>query len=84
MSEYSQEADRLKYLSEAVLKHFNKDEVNFSLQVSGEEVKILPKTEVAEEYQDGRAQFHYSLHSSVSSVGQLQPLYDRKHLINYF
>ena len=77
LSDYSQAAERLKYLSEAVLKHFNKDEVNFTLQVSGEEVNILPRTEVKEEYQDG-------LNNSITSLGQYYPLYERKHYLNYF
>ena len=84
LSEYGQGAERLKYLSEAVLKHFNKDEVNFSLQVSGEEVNILPRTEVKEEYPDGQDQFPCSLNNSITSVGQYYPLYERKQYLNYF
>ena len=80
LSQYSQETERLKYLTEAVLTHFNKDQVNFSLQVSGEEVNILPRTEVKEEFQAGQDQFPYS---SVG-LGQYHPLYERKHFINYF
>lgn len=77
LSDYSQEAERLKYLTQAVLTHFNKDQINFTLQVSGEEVNILPRTEVKEEYQTG-------LTNSISSGGQYHPLYERKHYINYF
>ena len=84
LSEYSQQAERLRYLTEAVLTHFNKDQVNFTIQVSGEEVNILPRTDVKEEYQTGQDQFPCSLNNSISSVGQYQPLYERKHYINYF
>ena len=84
LSEYSQEAERLKYLTEAVLTHFNKDQINFTLQVSGEEVNILPRTEVKEEYQTGMDQFPCSFTNSISSVGQYHQLYERKHYINYF
>ena len=84
LSQYSQETERLKYLTEAVLTHFNKDQVNFSLQVSGEEVNIMPRTEVKEEYQAGQDQFPFSFNTSISSVGQYHPLYDRKPYQQYF
>ena len=84
LTEYTQEAERLRYLSEAVLRHFNKDQINFTLQVRGEEVNILPRTEVKEEYQTGLDQFSCNLTNSISSVGQYHPLYERKHYINYF
>ena len=84
LSEYTQEAERLKYLTEAVLTHFNKDQVNFTIQVSGEEVNIMPRTEVKEEYQAGQDQFPFSFNTSISSVGQYHPLYDRKHYQHYF
>jgi len=48
-SVYSMEAERLKKLSETVLNYFNKDNLNFTLQVVGDEVNILPKKEVKEE-----------------------------------
>merc|ERR1719427_1412382 len=46
---YASQAGRLKKLTEIVLGHHNKDDSNFSLQVDGDEVKILPKAEVKEE-----------------------------------
>merc|ERR1719427_2270794 len=49
LSVYSAEADKLKNLTDLVLRHHSKDNSNFTVQVSGDEVNILPKTEVKEE-----------------------------------
>jgi len=49
LSMYSAEADKLKTLTDIVLSHHSKDSSAWSLQVEGEEVKVMPKTEVKEE-----------------------------------
>ena len=87
LSQYSAEAERLRYLTESVLKFYNKDDLNFTIQVTGEEVNILPKTAVKEECQTGH--FSYSLNSLSQNENcitgvQYDPLYERKHYNNYF
>jgi len=49
LSVYAGEADKLQRLTEIVLSHHNKDSNTWSLQVVGEEVMVLPKTEIKEE-----------------------------------
>jgi len=49
LSDYSAEADKLKSLTDFVLRQSSKDNNSFTLQVVGDDVKILPKTEVKEE-----------------------------------
>jgi len=46
---YAAEADKLKTLTDLVLSHHSKDNNTWSLQVVGDEVNVLPKTEVKEE-----------------------------------
>lgn len=52
---------KLRHITECVLKHFNKDEANFSIQVSGENVNILPRTEIKEEVDHSLETFHQFL-----------------------
>ena len=79
LSEYTSEAERLRYLTESILKFYNKDDLNFTIQVTGEEVNILPVTGVKEEYQCGQ----YSYNDNDRGV-QYNPVYERKHYNNYF
>merc|ERR1719318_2245155 len=48
LSVYAAEADKLKTLTDVVLSHHSKDNNTWSLQVVGDEVNVLPKTEVKE------------------------------------
>jgi len=49
LSVYAGEAEKLQRLTEIVLSHHSKDSNTWSLQVVGEEVMVLPKTEIKEE-----------------------------------
>eukprot|EP00091_Calanus_sinicus_P023071 TRINITY_DN7613_c0_g1_i3.p1 TRINITY_DN7613_c0_g1~~TRINITY_DN7613_c0_g1_i3.p1 ORF type:complete len:162 (-),score=43.26 TRINITY_DN7613_c0_g1_i3:99-584(-) len=48
LSSYSTEASRLQRLTDTVLAHHNKNPQQYMVQVDGEDVKILPKSAVAE------------------------------------
>jgi len=49
LSVYAGEAEKLRSLTEVVLAHHSKDTTTWSVQVVGEEVMVLPKTEIKEE-----------------------------------
>lgn len=64
---YNLEAEKLRHITECVLKHFNKDVANYSLQVSGENVNILPRTEIKEEVDNSLETFHQFLPINVNT-----------------
>lgn len=49
VSVHAAEAEKLAKLTDLVLRHHDKDKSNATLQVNGDDVTVLPKTEVKEE-----------------------------------